>query len=255
MALPEPVDIGSLGRIMQALQDHLKESARQGADEPTALDSQFIGVGEEAGEALGAYRRWRGFARRSGPMSDVYDELADVLIVTMVAIIHFTEVAQPGLGHSKPLEPGEMIEHALRGKLSKIFERGWVNKELPTVADYAAEHQATYLAGRAAEAAADASAAITERHTYGSYMGVSNAPMSSQAAGLPQWMPETSPNAVWARFGSETAWTYLGQSEDVDWMSLQDRAPYTIIMGRVRPDPFLQPHDPRPHDPSCRCRE
>jgi len=124
MALPEPVDIGSLGRIIRALQDNLKDSARQGADEQTALDSQFIGIGEEAGEALGAYRRWRGFARRAGTSQEVYDELADVLIVTMVGILHYAEVQ----GHILGTGDGTVIEEVLARKLNKIFSRGWINK-------------------------------------------------------------------------------------------------------------------------------
>lgn len=127
MGIPEPVDIGSLGRIIRALQDHLKDSARQGADEQTALDSQFIGIGEEAGEALGAYRRWRGFARRAGTSAEVYDELADVLIVTMVSIIHYAEVQ----GHILGTGDGTVIEEVLARKLNKIFSRGWVNKDAP----------------------------------------------------------------------------------------------------------------------------
>jgi hypothetical protein len=151
VALPEPVDIGSLGRIIQALQDNLKAHARQGADEQTALDSQFIAVSEEAGEAAesmdlldpdmallaallgkhagrisGAYRRWRGFARRAGTSEDVYSELADVIIVAMVAITHFHEVAEPD---DEPGDPGDMIEIVLKRKLDKIFSRGYVNKE------------------------------------------------------------------------------------------------------------------------------
>lgn len=127
MALPEIVDIGSLGRIIQALQDSLKEHARQGADEQTALDSQFIAIGEECGEALGAYRRWRGFARRSGPASDVYEELADVIIVAMVGILHFNEIADDDFD----VDPSEIITTVLARKLNKIFSRGFVNKDDP----------------------------------------------------------------------------------------------------------------------------
>lgn len=126
MALPEYVDIGSLGRIIQALQDNLKEHARQGADEQTALDSQFIAIGEECGEALGAYRRWRGFARRGGPASDVYEELADVIIVAMVGIVHFAEMEAGAC-------PEDWIEGILAKKLTKIFSRGFVNKDEPSV--------------------------------------------------------------------------------------------------------------------------
>ena len=41
---------------------------------------QVLALAEEAGEFVGAYRRWAGMARRTGPWSDVTAELADVVI-------------------------------------------------------------------------------------------------------------------------------------------------------------------------------
>ena len=39
-------------------------------------------MAEEAGELIGAYRRWAGKARRTGTRRELEDEIADVLIVT-----------------------------------------------------------------------------------------------------------------------------------------------------------------------------
>lgn len=73
------------------------------------LNLQAICVGEEAGELLGAYRRWSGQARRKGTLAELEDEVADVLIVTSV----FAERA------------GILIEDAVAAKLEKIYSRGW----------------------------------------------------------------------------------------------------------------------------------
>src|SRR5881394_626832 len=45
---------------------------------------QVMNVVEEAGELVGAYRRYAGFARRSGPWGDVEAEMADVIICAYV---------------------------------------------------------------------------------------------------------------------------------------------------------------------------
>lgn len=45
---------------------------------------QVLGLAEEAGEFVGAYRRWAGMARRSGPWADVQAELADVVVTAYV---------------------------------------------------------------------------------------------------------------------------------------------------------------------------
>jgi len=42
-------------------------------------------VAEEAGEFVGAYRRWSGQARRSGTHGDMASELADVLVTCFTA--------------------------------------------------------------------------------------------------------------------------------------------------------------------------
>jgi NTP pyrophosphatase (non-canonical NTP hydrolase) len=207
MALPEPVDIGSLGRIIQALQDNLKRSARQGADEQTALDSQFIGVGEEAGEALGAYRRWRGFARRAGSASDVYDELADVLIVTMVAIVHFNEVAG-GWSHAASSFDGP-IEAALARKLDKIFSRGWVNKEAAVPADNTDRATATGL-----------------------WTVESDGSWTPPPGAMKDYTPNYNlePDGVYLKNERDGGWRYLGHKDEVDYSALTP--PYTVVLGR-----------------------
>lgn len=42
-------------------------------------------VAEEAGEFVGAYRRWSGQARRSGTKEEMANELADVLVTCFTA--------------------------------------------------------------------------------------------------------------------------------------------------------------------------
>jgi NTP pyrophosphatase (non-canonical NTP hydrolase) len=228
MALPEPVDVGSLQRIIQALQDNLKSSARQGADEKTALDSQFIGIGEEAGEALGAYRRWRGFARRAGSAQEVYDELADVLIVTLVGIIHFAEV------NGDNPDPEEIIEQVLTHKLDKIFSRGWVNKDDTAIrpndsgngtsglGSYdMAEEQRKPIADRAWNRLPPNPTLAPSAHR-----NALDAALDAQAA----IRPEDNPDAVYVR-QPDGAWKYAGQVESFDWGSLTP--PYAVATGHT----------------------
>lgn len=49
-----------------------------------AVPRQVLNLVEEAGEFVGAYRRWAGMARRRGTVEDVHAELADVVITAYV---------------------------------------------------------------------------------------------------------------------------------------------------------------------------
>lgn len=51
----------------------------------TGPTRQVLCLAEEAGEFVGAYRRWAGLARRRGDFQKVRDELADVVIAAAVA--------------------------------------------------------------------------------------------------------------------------------------------------------------------------
>jgi NTP pyrophosphatase (non-canonical NTP hydrolase) len=77
--------------------------------EENQLDVQALCVAEEAGELVGAYRRWAGKARRPGTFEEMCLEVADVLIVTGVFAIR----------------AGIDIDAALSGKLEIIYSRGW----------------------------------------------------------------------------------------------------------------------------------
>lgn len=48
---------------------------------------QMLGLAEEAGEFVGAYRRWVGLARRGGTAKQVWAELADVVITAYVTAV------------------------------------------------------------------------------------------------------------------------------------------------------------------------
>jgi NTP pyrophosphatase (non-canonical NTP hydrolase) len=76
---------------------------------------QALCVAEEAGELVGAYRRWAGKARRTGTRRELEDEIADVLIVTAV----FAERA--GIG----------LDAAVAAKLAVLYSRGWRNDHPP----------------------------------------------------------------------------------------------------------------------------
>jgi NTP pyrophosphatase (non-canonical NTP hydrolase) len=103
----EPVDLAVIGK--QLSKDLRETSARPAITDENMLDVQALCVAEEAGELVGAYRRWAGKARRSGTLAELTDEVADLLIVTAV----FAERA------------GIDLDAAVAGKLEKIYARGW----------------------------------------------------------------------------------------------------------------------------------
>ncbi|WP_242884096.1 MazG nucleotide pyrophosphohydrolase domain-containing protein [Actinomadura litoris] len=60
------------------------ENIRQHFPADEERHRQVLVLAEEAGEFVGAYRRWAGMARRAGDFADVQDELADVVITACV---------------------------------------------------------------------------------------------------------------------------------------------------------------------------
>jgi NTP pyrophosphatase (non-canonical NTP hydrolase) len=82
---------------------------RNGFDPEQAVNRQVLGLAEEVGEFVGAYRRWSGQARRTGTAEDMHEELADVIITAFVA------------AH----ELGVDIDAVIGAKLRKVHTRGW----------------------------------------------------------------------------------------------------------------------------------
>ena len=72
-------------------------------------DRQALALAEEAGEFVGAYRRWRGLARRTDTETHVIEELADVVITAYVTAA----------------ERGWPLERYIKDKLGVIMTRGW----------------------------------------------------------------------------------------------------------------------------------
>jgi NTP pyrophosphatase (non-canonical NTP hydrolase) len=107
-----PVD---LRQIACRLDAQLHATRRPAITDANALDVQALCVAEEAGELVGAYRRWTGKARRTGTRRDLEDEVADVLIVTAC----FAERA------------GIDLDAAITAKLSVIYSRGWREDDDP----------------------------------------------------------------------------------------------------------------------------
>ena len=98
-----------LRQIARHLDAQLRANRRPAITDANALDVQALCVAEEAGELVGAYRRWAGKARRTGTRRELEDEIADVLIVTAC----FAERA------------GIDLDAAIAAKLTVIYSRGW----------------------------------------------------------------------------------------------------------------------------------
>jgi len=133
---PEPAD---LRHIARQLHRELRANRRHAITDASQLDVQALCVAEEAGELVGAYRRYAGKARRTGTRRELEDEIADVLIVTAM----FAERA------------GIDLDAALTAKLAVIYSRGWREEDtivtaamvpacpLGEVAQAAREHEAS----------------------------------------------------------------------------------------------------------------
>jgi NTP pyrophosphatase (non-canonical NTP hydrolase) len=70
---------------------------------------QGLALAEEAGETVGALRRYLGLARRSGTLIELEDEIADV-VLTAYLLAHYVS---------------SDLDAALHRKAEKIFTRGW----------------------------------------------------------------------------------------------------------------------------------
>ena len=101
-----PADLRQIARCLQA---DLAAHRRPAITDANALDVQALCVAEEAGELVGAYRRYAGKARRTGTRRELEDEIADVLITTAC----FAERA------------GIDLDAAIATKLAVIYSRGW----------------------------------------------------------------------------------------------------------------------------------
>jgi len=77
-----PVPTGTLSEIAAIIAARLREA---GFDGDGAIDRNVLCLAEEAGEVVGAYRRYTGQARRTGTLAELAAELADVVITGHVA--------------------------------------------------------------------------------------------------------------------------------------------------------------------------
>lgn len=89
--------------IVKALKENGFPDGFEGANR------QALGLAEEVGEFVGAWRRFSGQARRSDTFDHVAEELADVIITAFVT----AEVLNID------------IDDELDAKLEVIFSRGW----------------------------------------------------------------------------------------------------------------------------------
>lgn len=100
------IDDGMRGAA-RAIRENLDEHHGYNGHDPAT--AQVLGLAEEAGEFVGAYRRWIGAARRSGTFDDVRAELADVVIVAYVTA-EYLDID---------------LDEAITTKLATVFSRGW----------------------------------------------------------------------------------------------------------------------------------
>lgn len=110
--LGEGAEAFSLTRFAETVTVHLGEHF----DPATLPVQQALNLAEEAGEFVGAYRRWAGMARRPGGWDDVCSELADVVITA----------------HVTACVLGIDLDAAWRAKAAVVLSRGWRNDPADT---------------------------------------------------------------------------------------------------------------------------
>lgn len=101
---------GGLGDGAKAIVFHLRENGFTKESQP---DRQALALGEEVGEFIGAWRRYRGMARRTDSLDHVIEELADVVITAFVTAD----------------EQGWDLDSAIIKKMNIILHRGWRENE------------------------------------------------------------------------------------------------------------------------------
>lgn len=113
----QPTLVRSLAYLPVTAADIHRELAAAGF--PNLRDQQALALAEEAGEFVGAYRRWAGMARRTGSFDDVCAELADVVITAFVT----ADVL------------GINLAESIGAKLNVVFSRGFRDQPADVPAD------------------------------------------------------------------------------------------------------------------------
>jgi NTP pyrophosphatase (non-canonical NTP hydrolase) len=106
------LEFNQLVMFTEDLAEEIRVHAAQGASDQEWMDAQAMCVAEEAGEFIKAYRKWRGFARTAGSVNDVHEELADVIIASLLMFSVMNYDAQ----------------RHIKDKLYQVITRGYVNK-------------------------------------------------------------------------------------------------------------------------------
>lgn len=106
MSYPTVAYTGKLEDMAAQIVWYLRENGFTQENQP---DRQALALAEEVGEFVGAYRRWRGMARRADTVEHVVEELADVVITAFVTAA----------------ENEWDLDGAIVRKVQTIMTRGW----------------------------------------------------------------------------------------------------------------------------------
>jgi NTP pyrophosphatase (non-canonical NTP hydrolase) len=109
-------DVETLEQLMRTAEDIERCILAEGWGPDISLQ-QALALAEEAGEFVGAFRRFKGLARRPGNFAAMAEELADVVITAFVTAIT--------LDINLPTE--------INYKLSTLYRRGWRQRETTNV--------------------------------------------------------------------------------------------------------------------------
>lgn len=105
------VDLGAMPGIARDIAQKIRNAGFPASQERAR---QMICLAEEVGELLKAWRRFHGWARKSGEWADVRDEMADVVITAFVT--------------ASVLDID--LSLAVARKVEDIYNRGWTDREM-----------------------------------------------------------------------------------------------------------------------------
>lgn len=95
---------------MRLMAQVIADSYNLSINDPYHVDGQMFCVAEEAGEMVGAFRRYTNRARRSGTREALLGEIADVHI---------------SMAHAGWLIGINDIQEVIDSKLETVYSRGW----------------------------------------------------------------------------------------------------------------------------------
>lgn len=130
-----PDTLSTPAELAERITGHLREHFP--SDPPAERERQVFALLEEVGELTGAYRRWSGQARRTGTVTELHAELADVILSGHVLLTVYgadlidVRRLRPGPGRHRTLAHEVAVTHCAAGRVASAYLEANGNRETP----------------------------------------------------------------------------------------------------------------------------